>query len=551
MLRTDNPDARSDTSVIERCSSVTARSSRVAERRVDVLFAVLPFSPLLPALDTSTVAAAARLRGLSTRVAYFNRSYAAAVGEMLYDVLAARAPLESLAADWVFRDCVFGRTDPTEYLGMLIARGQLDAAWVPRLLSARRIAARFVAQQVAIVAARPPEVVCFLDTFAKRDAVAGQLMASLSFAQALRAAVPSVVTVLGGPFTEGVMGQTLTQLPFVDHVCTGRPTATVPTLLAELAAGTLSTPPAVLPRGFVSRSARDRRLDLPIPDFDDWFALRGDGLPGRFDTIPMETSTGCWWAERSHCRFCGLNGTDVSFRSKPADQVLHELDVLVGRHAPASVEMNDLIIDRAYLTDLFPALARRRSSLRIFYETRTSVGREALKVMAAAGVRSVQAGIESFSPTTVRRMGKGGSPRMSLRFLHDCRDVGIRCIWNYLHSAPGETPADLLEALPSIEAAAELQPPVTFAPVRIVRFSPYFARPSEHGLRGVRPDRSYAHVYAGSGLALDRLAYFFEHEDEADNRERRAAVARVGRALRAWQRRWDARERTEPLTARI
>ncbi len=518
-------------------------------RSADVLFAVLPFSPLAPALDASTIAAAAQARGLSTRIEYFNLSYASGMDVGFYDSLAARAPLESLIADWVFRDCAFGRTDATDYLALLISRGQASADFVPRLLAARRAASQFLTDHVKAVAEQPPAVICFVDTFAKRDAVAGQLMASLAFARALRTVAPSVVSVLAGPFTEGPMGRALAQLSFVDHVCTGRATTSLPGLLADLATGGRHAPPSLVGPASPEVSERSRRLELAIPDFDDYFALRDAGLPGRFDALPMETSTGCWWAERSHCTFCGLNGADVRFRSKTPRRVMRELDRLVERYAPTVVEMNDLILDPAYMTDLFPPLARRRHDLHIFYETRANIGRHALETMFAAGVRTVQAGIESFSPVTLRRMGKGASPRRSLRFLRDCHEVGIRCIWNYLHSVPGETGPDLLTALPSIEAGVGLEPPVSFGRVRVVRFSPYFLRPVDHGVTGVRPDRSYAHVYGGSGLALDQLAYFFEHEDHADSRERRAAVARVGLAVRTWQERWESHERTNDSLA--
>jgi ribosomal peptide maturation radical SAM protein 1 len=510
-----------------------------------VLFAVLPFSPLAPALDASTLAAAAQARGLSTRVEYFNRSFATDTGMGLYEALAARLPLESLVADWVFRDCAFGQMDATDYLGLLVSRDHVPAALVPRLLAARRAAAGFIADHAKAVADEPPGAICFVDTFAKRDAVAGQLMASLAFARVLQELSPDIATVLAGPFTEGVMGRALAQLAFVDHVCTGRATASLPALLVDLASG--KQVPPIVPREPRSTPQRSRRLDLPVPDFDDYFALRDDGLPGRFDALPMETSTGCWWAERSHCRFCGLNGADVTFRSKTPKRVLRELDLLVERYAPRVVEMNDLIVAPGYWTDLFPALARRRHDLHIFYETRANIRRDALEIMAAAGVRTVQAGIESLSPMTVRRMGKGGSPRVSLRFLSDCRDVGIRCIWNYLHSVPGETGPDLLEALPTIEAAANLEPPVSFGRVRVVRFSPYFIQPADYGLSQVQPDRSYRYVYAGSGLALHELAYFFEHEDRVESRARRVAVARVERAVRAWQDRGDLREPRAPL----
>ena len=35
-----------------------------------------------------------------------------------------------------------------------------------------------------------------------------------------------------------------------------------------------------------------------------------------------ETARGCWWGERQHCTFCGLNGATMAFRSKTPERVL-------------------------------------------------------------------------------------------------------------------------------------------------------------------------------------------------------------------------------------
>lgn len=32
--------------------------------------------------------------------------------------------------------------------------------------------------------------------------------------------------------------------------------------------------------------------------------------------IPVETSRGCWWGEKHHCTFCGLNGLSMTSRNR-------------------------------------------------------------------------------------------------------------------------------------------------------------------------------------------------------------------------------------------
>ena len=59
--------------------------------------------------------------------------------------------------------------------------------------------------------------------------------------------------------------------------------------------------------------------DLPYPDFDDYFdRLHRSPLSGQLDPIFFfETSRGCWWGQKHHCTFCGLNGRCLTYRQIP------------------------------------------------------------------------------------------------------------------------------------------------------------------------------------------------------------------------------------------
>src|SRR5207245_918226 len=77
---------------------------------------------------------------------------------------------------------------------------------------------------------------------------------------------------------------------------------------------------------------------LPTPDFDEYFE-RWEHSPLRSHIQPsllMESARGCWWGEKSHCTFCGLNGLTMSFRGKSADRTLEEFSVLVARYPSAA-----------------------------------------------------------------------------------------------------------------------------------------------------------------------------------------------------------------------
>ncbi|MBB1247355.1 RiPP maturation radical SAM protein 1, partial [Streptomyces durbertensis] len=77
------------------------------------------------------------------------------------------------------------------------------------------------------------------------------------------------------------------------------------------------------------------------PDFDAYFHRieLSSARPHLEPKLVLEGSRGCWWGEKRHCTFCGLNGSSMRFRSKePVDflnSIVHQsrrhqvLDVLV------------------------------------------------------------------------------------------------------------------------------------------------------------------------------------------------------------------------------
>lgn len=515
-------------------------------RGADIVFAVLPFSQVGPALDASTIAALASSLNITTSIAYLNRHFAWRIGHDFYDAVASQIPLDGLFADWIFRDLVFGFTDPLAYLEAVHTDGYIRSSHIPRAINAREIASKFIDDCVDAIPDRGVSTLFLVDTFAKRDAVAGQLMASLALAKRLKERTPAITIVLVSPSAEGEMGKALSELTFLDYVCETSAPEVIEGLVLRLAHGSLPASKSqnldLLHQALSSDSSAGsrpmrRQLSLPIPDFDDYFALKYDGLGGDFHTIPMQTSRGCWWAERSHCGFCGLNGRSIKFQSKAPRDSLRELDHLVERYAVNHVELNDLIIDPNYLIEFFQVLsARRHHDLSIFCETRTSLSYDQLQTLSLAGVRELQAGIESLSQPTLRRIGKGTSVTTNIRFLEACKSLGVRCYWNYLHSTPGETAKELLSALPVISQSTPLQPPASFGPSRVARFSPYHKSPSRYGLVSARPRKYYSHVFSGSGLDLHSLAYYFDYDEpNIDIAERSRAITRMRRSIQVWQ----------------
>src|SRR5262245_43831730 len=135
------------------------------------------------------------------------------------------------------------------------------------------------------------------------------------------------------------------------------------------------------------------------PDYTDFFTRFQVSIARSWaePKLTLESSRGCWWGEKHHCTFCGLNGSFMQFRGKRAELFLDEIVHLVKRHRVMDVIVVDNIIEMGYFNSLLPALAESGYDLRIHYEVKANLRRHQLRALYDAGIVLVQPGIESLS----------------------------------------------------------------------------------------------------------------------------------------------------------
>jgi ribosomal peptide maturation radical SAM protein 1 len=361
---------------------------------------------------------------------------------------------------------------------------------------------------------------------------------------------PHIVTVFGGANFDSEMGPELVRtVDCIDVAVIGEGDETFPRLLSALAAGTdLDAVPGLARRldGHVkvtaSTSATIRLDDLPTPDYDEYFQHAEDlGVLPRVGHrnvwIPIETARGCWWGAKHHCTFCGLNGTAMSFRSKSPERVLEELAGQAKRYRSFRFEAVDNIMDKAYLTKLFPVLVENETGYEIFYEVKANLRREQLKLMAQAGVTHIQPGIESLSSNVLRLMRKGIRAIQNVNLLRWAQYYDIHVDWNLLWGFPGETEQDYTEQAMAIPHLLHLRPPSSANRIWLERFSPLFTERDTFPLRRRAPERSYRYVYP-SNIDLERVAYFFDYDLDGGLPD--GAYEDVRRATADWSDAWRA-----------
>jgi ribosomal peptide maturation radical SAM protein 1 len=521
---------------------------------VDIVFAVLPFSDLgRPALGVSLLDAHLQRRGISSLIRYFNLDLAERIGTRLYgwfsqctsdqELLSAVAPSEHLAGEWFFADTVFPEGIPAagDYISRFFEPHPGMRKLIPEMLEARRHREAFVDNCVREIARHSPRVVGFTTTF-------HQTCACLAVAQRLKRAANPPIVIFGGANCEGAMGLELIRaFPWIDYVCTGEGDEVVPQFLEELLrdgnarpiqgilkpgdAPSLTAPPPV------------RQMDsLPVPNYSSYFdALSASAIGASIQPrLLIETARGCWWGEKQHCTFCGLNGQTMAYRSKSPARVFEELTHLSKTYGITQIEFVDNILDLKYVETLFPELARKGSTLEFFLETKSNMRFEQLQTLRRGGVRAIQPGIESFSNQVLQLMRKGCTGLQNIQLLRWCEELGITVFWNLLYGFPNESPVEYARMAELIPLLTHLQKPGYCGRIHVDRFSPLFTV-AELGIAEPRPAPAYSYLYPLKPQQLGNLAYFFEFEYE-DRREPDKYAGELTEQIAHWPE-WDSESR--------
>src|SRR5579883_413821 len=349
-----------------------------------LLLVEMPFASFhQPNLGLSLLRRAAIDAGFSCRIRYANLEFASEIDPVIYKRIAARLPADLLFGDLVFAGCVHDA--PVDVREAIERLGLADPGrhthlppWAVEALPAlQRQAKLFVEKLAQEIAACDETIIGFNLMF--------QVAPALALAKRVKELAPEKRIALGGANCEGEMGLALHgAYPFIDFICRGEGEGLIVDLLTAEDCGLdhLARIQGLVWRNDGGESiANGERTDLvrnmdclPTPMFDDWFEQAGEFLPQALKQaiLPYETSRGCWWGEKQHCIFCGLNGEGMASRVKSPEKVRAELAEL-GRYPAKRVFATDLILPHLYFRTLLPELARQQSRFDIFFEIKDNL----------------------------------------------------------------------------------------------------------------------------------------------------------------------------------
>jgi len=512
----------------------------------DLVLVSMPFADLRhPSIGLSLLKQS--LPDVDTSILYFTVPFAQRIGAPIYDWISSGNPAQPcLVGEWLFSSALNGDLGgESDYVDEILrdpaVAAQLPESAIRNLLAIRERVDSFLDDCVDEVLSRRPRIVGFTSVFQ-------QQVASLALAGRLKARDPELTIVFGGANCEGVMGlEMLAEFTFVDAVVSGEGEVAFPRWVDRVLKGrpvddlqgvyTRQSAPALAAGGAPPSAPRVARMDdLPFADYEDLFRTweAGDLDEAYSPRLLFETSRGCWWGEKHHCTFCGLNGSSMAFRSKSPERALEELIQLTTTHPGAKVAVVDNIMDMGYLQTLLPTLAERQLGVELFYEMKSNLRKDHLRLMHSAGLTEFQPGIESFSTAILHLMRKGVSGLQNIQLLKWCSEIGIHAYWNVLWGFPRE-PADEYERMAElVPLLTHLRPPVKAGAFRLDRFSPNFVDADALGLEGIEPFPAYAHLYPQANGSLARLAYYFEYGYQ-ESQDVENYTRPLARRLAEWQ----------------
>jgi ribosomal peptide maturation radical SAM protein 1 len=505
-----------------------------------------------PSIQCGLLQAIARAEGHSAKTYYLNLDLAQALGREVYDALSGvQSERLHLLGEWLFGYAAFGEvTDENDYYADF---PEIEPVW--RRLTGqgltglteirRKLIPEWLEKCVDTIPWESYDVVGFSSTFLQNTA-------SLALGRLLKQRYPELCTVYGGANFDGDMGvEFAKRLSWLDYVVTGEGDVAFPRLLREIAAdtrrpiaGVFGNSAGLHPDG--AAPVRVQTLDrLPFPNYADYFEALGaygtQAILGRDPvTIPVEFSRGCWWGEKHHCTFCGLNALGMAYRAKSPSRALAELAHLLTEYPAVHIEAVDNILDMKYISSVCADLAEKHWDVSIFFEVKANLTREQLGVLASVGIMRIQPGIESLSTHVLKIMRKGATGLLNVRLLKWARYYGISVAWNLLTGFPGETDEDYDQQVEVMSLLHHLQPPAGCERIWLERFSPYFTDDS-FPIWNVRPRDSYRHIYPDY-LDHAEIAYFFDYDVSGIGSEQ--AYGRLSTAAAEWKRRWKVNKPT-------
>jgi radical SAM superfamily enzyme YgiQ (UPF0313 family) len=264
--------------------------------------------------------------------------------------------------------------------------------------------------------------------------------------------------------------------------------------------------------------------ELPLPDFDEYFAaLRSvsaseEAFAAVRETtdVLVEGSRGCF----GRCNFCAMHRSWDGFRKRSPGHVVRDTLAVTRRYRTSRVQFLDNVCD-SWAADYARTLVRQGIRQQSVMELRATHPEHFWTLLALAGVRGIQVGVEALSSALLQGMGKGTRAVQNLAAHKVLTELGISSGSNLITEHPASTLADVDETR-RIVGQIPHWGPFRLTTFRLMAGSPLYEGLSAQERAALKPEYSFRLPGAAARYALE---YSFEAPERL----------RLGREVRrAW-----------------
>ncbi len=335
-------------------------------------------------------------------------------------------------------------------------------------------------------------------------AMTHEIARAARIARAAKGGNPSLLTMVGGCHVTALPTETLREFPEFDVAFRGEGEESAPEVLSCVERG-LGLDHV---QGIAYRAAGEV-LETPerpwIANLDRLAEPAWELFP-RTPVYPILTARGCPF----RCVFCmRVLGNRVRFRSP--ENVLAEIEHVVDTYSPRELVFYDetFTVNRRRTMAILQGMIDRGLHRRVRWVAQTRVNEcdaELLALMAEAGCREIDFGIESGNPDVLARIGKGITLDDARRAVTASKRAGIEAVTLFILGHPGETRKT---ALDTIRFATELNGDHLALGIMVPYPGTEVGRMAANGSDGYRLlSTNWADYdkYLGNGVELENLS---------------------------------------------
>lgn len=305
----------------------------------------------------------------------------------------------------------------------------------------------------------------------------GQVVAGLAASLVARSLWPGVPVIWGGAHVTALAPEIASDLAYgacIDGFVSGYAEQTFHAML--------TAPPLSAPGVFHAGQRRSPRAlaDATAPGV--YRNLSQYGIPRL--SLPAWTGRGCAYGKCAFCTYPAVEGAVVDAGLDPLDAAVEA--AIASR---ADVSLKDALV----LHPRLDAVARRIGG-RVRWSACTRIvpapSRERLHTWVRGGLRTLELGVESLNPETLRQLDKRQPLRLLDAWLTAAADLDVVLVLNAMFGFPNQDPADVIHQLGQFEALRASYPRTRFVVEKhwfqLERRAPMARAPSEFGIDGVR-----------------------------------------------------------------